>query len=79
MGWAKSAVGDTFQSVSDPVRASTAPPERKLHRRHPDDEAELAKEGSERVVELDAEQAEAYLCWLETGEGPDPCQGAFSE
>ena len=65
--------------MSDPVRAPSAPPERKLHRLHPDDEAELATEGDELVVELDAEQTEAYLRWLETGEGPDPCAGAFSE
>ena len=65
--------------MSDPVRAPSTPPERKLHRLHPDDEAALAKEPDERVVELDAEQTEAYLRWLETGEGPDPCADAFSK
>jgi hypothetical protein len=65
--------------MSDPSRAPSTPPERKLHRLHPDDEAELAKQADERVVELDAKQTEAYLRWLETGEGPDPCAAAFSE
>lgn len=58
--------------LSDPVRAPSAPPEGKVHRLHPHDEAELAKDGDERIVELDARQTEAYLRWLETGEGPDP-------
>lgn len=31
----------------------------------------------ERVIELSPEQAEAYLHWLETGEGPDPCAAFF--
>ena len=65
--------------MSDPGQAPSAPPERKLHRLHPDDEAELAKESTEQVVELNSEQTEAYLRWLETGEGPDPCAGAFSK
>ncbi len=52
--------------------------ETKLHRLHPDDKAELGKEGPEQVVELNAEQTESYLHWLETGEGPDPCAGVFS-
>lgn len=47
--------------MSDPVRAPSAPPEGKVHRLHPDDEAELAKDGDERIVELDAKQTEAYL------------------
>ena len=38
-----------------------------------------AKQPDERIVELDAEQTEAYLRWLETGEGPDPCADAFSK
>lgn len=67
--------------MSDPARAPSFPPERKLHRLHPDDEAELAKEADEpeRFVELDSKQTEGYLRWLETGEGQDPCASAFSE
>lgn len=65
--------------MSDPAKAPSAPPERKLHRLHPEDEAELAKEGPEQVVELNAEQTESYLRWFETGEGPDPCAGVFSK
>jgi hypothetical protein len=62
-------------STSDLVKAPSALPERKLQRVHPDDEAELAKEGPEQFVEFNAEQTESYLRWLETGEGPDPCAG----
>lgn len=65
--------------MSDPAGAPSESPKRKLHRLHPDDEAELAVEGSDEVVELDAKQTEAYLRWLETGEGPDPCPGASSK
>lgn len=63
----------------DPVCGPSAPPERKLHRLHPDDEAELAKGPDEQVVALDPKQTEAYLRWLETGDGPDPCADAFSK
>jgi len=64
--------------MSEPAGTPAELPERKLHRLHPDDEAELATESAE-VVALDAKQTEAYLRWLETGEGPDPCAGAFSK
>jgi hypothetical protein len=45
-----------------------------LSRPHPDDVAELraAIDAAERGELLSPEQSEAYLGWLETGEGPCP-------
>jgi hypothetical protein len=63
--------------MSEP--APSQPRKGKLHRLHPDDEAALAKAGPDDVVELDADQAEAYLLWLETGDGSDPCKDASSK
>jgi hypothetical protein len=60
--------------MSDPVE-----PQQAAHPRHrypaelsPDQQAQM-----DRVVELTPEQTEAYLRWLETGEGPDPCIALF--
>jgi hypothetical protein len=49
-----------------------------MHRLHPDDEAQFQDPRGDESVLLDAEQTEAYLRWLETGEGTDPCREAFS-
>ena len=56
-------------------RSSPSPASGAAHARpHPDDVAELraAVDAAERGELLSAEQSEAYLRWLETGEGPCP-------
>jgi predicted transcriptional regulator len=53
-------------------------PELPRVRLHPDDEAEL-RAGLEDVAAgrvLSPEESEAYLRWLETGEGPNPCESS---
>jgi hypothetical protein len=55
--------------MSDSARAPSTPPERKLYRLHPDDEAMLVQEADEpeRLVDLSAEELAA---WEKTGELP---------
>ncbi len=48
--------------------------QRTLYRPHPKDEAEVRRafEEVERGEVIDPETSEAYIRWLETGEGPCP-------
>jgi hypothetical protein len=68
---------DTVVMASKPSPAHTdhgAGNTRPLYRPHPKDEAEIRRafEEAERGEVLDAATSEAYLRWLETGEGPCP-------
>lgn len=55
--------------MADAKRKLQPEPERPKHGPHPDDVAAGAFDGADDLREVDAE---AYLRWLETGEGDDP-------
>jgi hypothetical protein len=55
--------------MADPKRKPKPEPERPKYGPHPDDVAAGAFDGADDLHEVDAE---AYLRWLETGEGDDP-------
>lgn len=57
--------------MSDPARP------RHADYRYPQELTAEERAQMDRVVELTPEQAEAYLRWLETGEGSDPCAAFF--
>lgn len=63
--------------ASNPSARTTTPANttgRVLYRPDPKDEAEVRRafEDADRGEVFDAETTEAYLRWLETGEGPCP-------
>lgn len=67
--------------MASPARPAPAPlpsEERPRFKPHPDDEAEI-RAAAEDVAAgrlLSPEKSAAVLRWLETGEGPDPCDSS---
>lgn len=60
--------------MTPPKRASAPGSGQPRFQAHPDDAEELraASEEADRGELLTAEESEAYIRWLETGEGPCP-------
>ncbi|MBN1610860.1 MAG: hypothetical protein JW940_29785 [Polyangiaceae bacterium] len=60
-----------FAPTSKPPTVDASPPYR-----YPEEVTAEDLAAMDRVVDVDAEE---YLRWLETGEGPEPCEPEASE